>query len=332
MSVKRQIGAGIATGTDTEREQRRAIVLLWTTMGATLPNPPDVDARANQGMTLAPAALPAALNDAMLKAAVVASNAGAGHIFNTQFAANPLAFIQQHRIFIHGSAAGKANFTNALAVIAQNVLNFHFVYNAAEDRFDFREVALPAINGGAHAFPTVSVPALHWSEVPGRGVIPQPPVPPPPSAASFQGIRGTELAGAAWMVTTQFTGCSFCYATLGAHTYAAHLSPAIPGSGLPALTGAVMAGQLMNNDPQVQPGRFINFPGVAVPVFNVFGNGVGNAAVLGGNPFYPPKVDGAVGGQMKWMSIFGRHMGGAWEIYSQSIDGANAILESRRIF
>ena len=50
----------------------------------------------------------------------------------------------------------------------------------------------------------------------------------------------------------------------------------------------------------------------------------------GGNAFYPPKVQDAGPGEMKWMSIFGR-LNGAWEIYTQSVDGALVIMEARRI-
>jgi len=320
MSVKRHIGGGVAKGTSVEREQRRAIVLLWVAMGSTQPN------RLNQGMTLPPGGLAPALNEAMKTAAVVASNAGATHIFNTEFAVHTKAFIGRYRIIVLGTTQGKATFTNPLSASFQNVINFSFYFNGPDDRFELAPTPAPPLLGGSHTFAAVSVPALHWSEVPGRGNVPTPLA---PATASFTGILGTELAGANWMVTTQFTGCAFCYANQGGNVYAAHISPAGVG-GLPVLTGAVLAGQLMGNDPQVQAGRLANFPGGAVPV-NVFGNGVGNAAVVGGNPFYPPKTPGAGAGQMKWMSIFGRVHAGQWKIYTQSVDGADAILEHRRI-
>ena len=325
MSVKRHIAPLVARGTSPEREQRRAIVLLWAVLGSSQNEPAKTNDRMNRGMSLATGALPAALAEVMKLAGVVASPAGAANVFNGELSANPLAFIQNYRIFIYGSGSGSAKFSTAPTGNYQNVLRFHFQYNAAEDRFDFQTMA-QAPHGASHAFDAVSVPAIHWSDVPGRGVNPAPTAMAP---SGFAGLLGTELAGATWMMTTQFTGCSFCYRSVGMNTYAAHITPA-GITGKPATTGANLANQLIGNDANVVRGSFANFPG-AVPALNIFGNGVGNANVVGGNPFYPPKTPAATGGQMKWMCIFGRH-NGAWQIFSQSVDGIHAILEHRRIF
>ena len=327
MSVKRHIALGVATGTNPERETRRAISLLWSTLAATQAFPPAVQARIDRAMMLAPGNLQAEFDDVMLKAAVVASGAGASHVFNMQFSANPLTFIQTHRLFINGSTAGKATFTNSASTHFRNLIQFDFFYNAEHDRFEFACGVSPN-HGASHQVMVASVPALHWSEVPGRGIAPLPTALAP---AGFHGVMGTEVAGAQWMLTTQFTGCSFCYSTGGGFLYAAHISPA-GIMGLPVMTGAELANQLMGNVAHVARGRFANFPGGAAAIQNVFGNGVGNAAVNpAGIPFYPPKTPGAVAGQMKWMSIFGRRHVGNWQLYTQSIDGVDAILEARRI-
>ena len=114
--------------------------------------------------------------------------------------------------------------------------------------------------------------------------------------------------------------------------YAAHISPA-GDVNKPELTGQVLADQIMGNVANVGPGAFANIPaaaGAGAPL-NVFGNGAGNVHPHGGgNGFYPPKAQNAGPGEMKWMSIFGR-LNGGWEFYTQSIDGAGAIMEARRI-
>ena len=337
MSVKAQIATGTATGTQPERHLRRAIVLIWSALGAPHSYPPAMTARIQQGMTLPPAQLPAALNEAMKCAAVQASQAGAAHIFNMEFSANPLAFIQTYRVFIHGSTAGQALLTNPAAASYQNVIPFTFYYNARLHRFEFCAPAVlipnapPPPFGAHHPFNVVSVPALHWSQVPGRG---NDPLPAPPNNASFAGLLGIELTGASWMFTTQFTGCSFCCAGNGGQLYAAHVSPAGIG-GLPIMNGNQLANQLMGTVATVTaPPHFANWPGggVGAPAVSVFGNGAGNAVVHGGgNSFYPPKTQPPQAGQMKWMSLFGRVHNGNWEFYTQSIDGVDSILEARRI-
>jgi hypothetical protein len=331
MSVKHNIVSD-TKGNAVEREQRRAIVLIWATLGAPVGDRTNTDRRMNEGMRLAPAALPAALTESMKLAGVVASQAGADHVFNTEFSANPLTFIQTYRIFINGVTTGRDRFSTAPTGNYRNVVNtFYFYYNAEKDRFEF-SMTLVGMYGAGHSFPVVSVPAVHWSDVPGRGITPTPGPPPPPDPMvvpppppSFAGILATELAGANWMITTQFTGCSFCYAEAGNTSYAAHIAPA-GDVRKPVMSGLVLAQQLMGMDPNVGGAAFANF---AHPV-NVFGNGAGNANVLSGNSFYPQK-SAILPTDMKWMSIFGRDNGG-WQIYTQSISNGMAIMDARRIF
>ncbi len=337
MSVKTSIPVKANRGTEAQREERRALVLLWRAMGATQANPPALDGRVAEAMSLAPGAIGAVLTETMIKAAVVASGAGASHVFNMELSANPLGFITTRRIFIGGSTTGADKLQDPAAASYENNLDFRFQYHAEKDYFQFARQAL-AQYGASHTIPSVSVPALHWSDVPGRGLVPVPaapaaPVagvvpPPPPSFAGMLGIRFT--GGPVWMFTTQFTGCSFCYKIGGGAFYAAHISPA-GIAGKPVLSGQALANQIMGGVANVGGGDFANTPAGGAAL-NVFGNGAGNVVPFGGgNAFYPPKVQGAsLPGEMKWMSLFGRFTG-AWELYTQSVDGSDAIMEARRI-
>ena len=264
MSVKLNVAVKANRGTEAQREERRALVLLWRAMGATQANPPAVDGRVAEAMSLAPGGIGAVLVETMIKAAVVASGAGASHVFNMEFSANPLTFITTRRIFIGGTTAGADKLQDPAAASYENVLDFRFQYNAEKDYFQFGRQAV-AQYGASHTIPSVSVPALHWSDVPGRGLTPTPaaPVapaagvvpPPPPSFAGMLGIRFT--GGAAWMFTTQFTGCSFCYKIGGGAFYGSHVSPAgIPGK--PILGGQGLANQIMGNVANVGAGAFAN--------------------------------------------------------------------------
>ena len=328
MSVKGRIGAGVAAGTEAQRQQRRALVLLWRAMGVTLPVPADVNPKVQLAMNLAPAALAAELNETMLKAAVVASGAGAAHVFNMEFAVNPLGFITTRRIFIYGTTQGVEKVMNPAAASFENVLDFRFQYQANFDRFCFARL-VDAAYGSAHTVTAVSVVALHWSDVPGRGLVPLPTAAAPSTFAGMLAVRFT--GGPTYMLTTQFTGCAFCYRAVGGTLHAAHISPS-GDVNKPVLTGQVLANQIMGNVANVGAGAFANVPaGAGGGALNVFGNGAGNVPPHGGgNAFYPPKTPNAVAGQMKWMSIFGR-LNGAWELYTQSIDGVGAIMEARRI-
>jgi hypothetical protein len=247
-----------------------------------------------------------------------------------EFAPNPLGFITNRRLMIRGSTTGQDLLTNPNAASYQNTVDFLFCYNPLEDRFEFATFT-HSYHGGSHRVPAVNVPALHWTDVPRRGntVLPTANLQP---QTGFAALLGIELAGASWMLTTQLTGCSFCYMAQGGTAYAAHVSPA-GSQEKPIMSGNELAQQLMGNVNNVSGGTISNYPaGGARPAFQVFGNGAGNAVVYGGgHPFYPPKARFDTAGQMKMTSIFGRFHGGVWEFYTQSVDGVNVIMEHRRI-
>lgn len=319
ISVKGRIGVGVAQGTALQRRQRRAIALLWATIGSR--GAAGLLPQQTAAMNMAAANLPAALDEAMFFAAAVASPAGIAHVFNNHFAANPLAFIQQHRILIQGGTQGQ-NLLTAPAPGYQNVLAFRFYFVPASHRFQLSSVALPPAAIPSHNFNAVSVPALLWSLVPGRGAVANPPALPPPPPPSFAAMQGIELAGANWMMTTQLTGCSFCLAEQGGVAYASHITP------MTTLTGLTLANQLMGLQPGVGGAVMSNHPNPALAPVGVFGSGAGNFPVaFGGNAFYP-----AVGTYQS-MSIFGQSLGGGWRIFAQVVlpGGAISAAETRRL-
>lgn len=318
ISVKNHVVIGVAPGTAAARQQRRAIAMLWAAIGSrgaagALPQ----EAAA---MSMPVGNLAAALEDAMFFAAAVASPAGISHVFNQHFAPNPLAFIQRHRLLIQGTVHGQ-NLLTGPAPAYQNVVAFRFMYVPANQRFQITAIAHAALPD--HQFNAVSVPALHWGLVPGRGPLNNPPaVPVALPAPTFANMQGIDFAGMpTWMVTTQLTGCAFCLARHGGVTYASHITPA------PGLTGGVLANQLMGLVPGVGAAVMSNHPNAALAPVGVFGSGAGNFPVaFGGNAFYPAF------GTYQSMSIFGQNVGG-WRIFAQVVmpGGMISVPETRRL-
>lgn len=306
MSVKNKIAPGTEKGHKPERQKRRAIYLLWMVLGKKQNGALAMKQKAESAMRIAPGELNEAFSDVMLKAAVVASAAGAQHVFN-KLTLHPRRFIGEHRIIVLGLPAGGDRFSTAPNGDYRNVLEFYFQYNALRDRFELGGVP-NAVLGGLHPFDTVSVPAVHWTTVPGAG----------PSPCNFAGILGCELTGADVMVTTQFTGCAFNWTQHGGVLRASHVSPAGGGPGTYPGGGIALAQRVMANGTHANAGN--------TPV-TVFGGGAGNALVAEGNPFYPNTVANPI----RWVTIFGVDKGGEWRFYTQVIDGNKQIIEARRI-
>ena len=118
------------------------------------------------------------------------------------------------------------------------------------------------------------------------------------------------------MVTTQFTGCSFCMAEDGGHMYCAHVSPA----GIPGFTNNTTGNPLARR--VMATGAFANAGGAAP---RVYGRNVGS----------PPNPDGydigAGGGTDTYMTIVGFPGGATYNIYSQTTR-ENVISVARQIF
>lgn len=320
LSVKQNVT--VAAGTKDERKKRRAIALIWVAMNKVntggVGTPPPALAAA---MGMPAGNLDAALTDAVLKAAVCASPASAQIVFTTQVVAHPLPFITAHKVFVKGSPAGGAKFTAVNGPDYSNVLNFYFQFDCGRNRFVFNAAA-NALLGASHRFATVSVPAVNWYDVPGNGGEAAPVQP-----GNFAQILGCELTGADFMVTTQFTGCTFSWTDFGGVIRASHVGPT--KAGYPAANlatsyaggGNGVATRMIN---QLAPAAgMANAPGA---LLRVFGRGAGNApAVAGGNPYYPNAA-------LEYATIIGRRKNAAWKFYLQVVDPTGALAEHRRIF
>jgi hypothetical protein len=324
MSVKQQ--ATVPAGNEDDRAKRRAIFLIWKSIDKALTAGTVPSAQA--AMTMPTGNLDAALADAVLKASVVAGAATGGDVFTNEVVAHPARFLRTHKVIVLGVTTGAGKFSNLAGADYTNALTFYFQYDPGNDRFVFNGV-LNAAYGAGHPFQTVSVPAVNWYDVPGNGGEHAPLVP-----ANFSQILGCELTGANFMVTTQFTGCTFCWTNHGGVVRASHIGPTRAGFPNAALATSYPGGgngvaQRMITQGNPAPGGIgvaagmANAPGVAM---RVFGRGAGNApAIGGGNSFYPNAT-------LRYATIIGRNVGG-WRFYLQAIDSVtNAISEARRIY
>lgn len=229
----------------------------------------------------------------MRKARIVAGAGPAGltHVLTRVLQPNPLTFLQHNKLFVAGS-------TRRVTVGEQNVQNFSFLYNPAHDRYEFRPNAFP----GGIPVPVESVVAVHWTQVPERDV--------DPARGSFARIRGVELSGNHVMVTTQFTGCSFCMKQAGARVFCAHIAPhveGVPHSMAPNELARQLCGQ---RAPAAIGGDFAN---AAEPgEFRVYGAGAGNGRFPNG---YTLGVAG--GGANDYMTMVGFPGAAGYQIFSQ---------------
>ena len=285
-------------GNFDQRAMRRAIFLLWYAMGDQMEA-----AKAKMILTAnVQTTFVTTMQKALCHADTAAGNAaGTKYVFKDVFRANPIQFLQRNKVFIAGVTLFNAATT-------QNVLRFMMEFNAAFDRYDFNHVPADAVVAGRYAFDTTSVPAVYWADVPGRTT--------DPGTGSFATIRGTQMSGK-YMVTTQFTGCAFCLKNTGGGLFAAHVSPGYKGAKrttpTPGIDATLLAEQLCGTRPPVAGGDFGNAAAAANP-FRVFGKAHSNIPGQGG---YDAQC--TAGGGRNWMSLFGFHNNGAWEIYCQEI-------------
>jgi len=299
----------LGRGSPHKREQRRAIFLLWKTLGKMQGDEFSTTPRAQRAMTMGVGAVGAAFSAVMLKAAVLLDAFGAQHVFEQELSAHPVRFLKQHRIVIVGTLAGVDRFSNAPTGDYQNTLLFHFQYDIGTDKFVLKS-ADKGVVGVSHPFNAVSVPAVHWTQVPNVGV---------PPDYNFAGVLGCELVGATFMLTTQFTGCAFNWTNYGGMLRASHVSPAGGGVGNYPGGGITLAQRMMANGAMANAGN---------TALTVFGAGAGNAPVVRpDDSFYPDPQDIP----FRWVSIFGVQRGGAWRFYTQVIGQHEEILQARRI-
>lgn len=320
MSVRVNLTPGVGRGSTDEREQRRAIYLLWSAIGG-VGLAPEVQAHRDESMSAAPNALPALLDKAMLVAAAKASAAGIAWVYTQNLVTHPQRFLRTYLININGAIAGRDKYKANGNAPWTNQVTYHFFYDAGTDTFQFQPTALPGV-AAQHQVVAASVPALHWSDVNGRGNVMQPTQQAP---SGFDQMFATDLTGSSLMLTTQLTGCVFCYMGTGATVWASHVLPM-------NMTPATLADQLLGNAQHVQGGDFANFPNAPHPPLRVFGMTRGNATVTNGNQFYPQRSVVTAPGTCKYVSVLGLNTTGqSWRIYTQTVSSAGTIMEVRRL-
>ncbi len=289
-------------GTDPSRKVRRSIIL----MEAVAISSAGGDPAAIKGLAPGPALV--RFNQDIDWLRLLADQArGNANLLRAKYqalVANPLTFLQNNLVIVQGSGTD--------GLMHQSM--FFALYNGIPR---YKIVATPpGDTPHCYTFPVLNVPAILWSNVPGRTTN--------PIRGSFATIDGTHLTGGTVMVTTQFSGCSFCFKSVGVNTYAAHIWPddeRVPGSGI-AGGGTKLAQQLAGLDEYAGVG----VPGPTVPnvtagdfaapapnggVFNVYGSGYSN--IVGNATGYPPRNGN------DWMTMLAFLQTGTWRFYSQHI-------------
>ncbi|MCG3194811.1 MAG: hypothetical protein DIJKHBIC_04078 [Thermoanaerobaculia bacterium] len=292
------------SGTEGQRALRRAIHLLWEAM--------ENHERAEQAKLTPGIDLVYDFKRSMEKAWIVSEKKGGGLVAHKWVFDNGLklytkAFLRRNRLFIQGSS--KIDGTQG----DQNVLDFEFGFDELKDRYTIAPKGL-----GGYSFKAVSVPAVHWTDVPRRGVT--------EDSGSFGAMNGTEFDGASVMVTTQFTGCSFCLKDAG-RLLGAHISPSVPGRPHPFSSGTKLAQQLSGvQEPAVGKGDFANGnPGTGQLL--VYGRGYSNMTGL--RDGYDPRIQG--GGSSGMYIVGFKRPTGQWKVFSQEIVD-NHIVKAIRIY
>jgi hypothetical protein len=298
---------GYHTGTDPNnyRNMKRATYLLALAINDVQMNS---IAAINPGQILDGAAT-VAFQDMLRKAACM-RDAQTGSDNAAQQALNalynfPLHFLATNKVIVLGSAIRDATQGD------QNVLQFCFGYNPGGNRYVFQPVApLP----GVHQVDVDSVVAQNWTTA-GDWLNH------PATNGDFRQIRAIELASQ-FMVTTQFTGCSFCMKRHNGHVYCAHVAPQRDpaANAAPVLTGTQVAQRIANNGGVA--GDFANAAGGGP--LSIYGAAFSSNIVPGG---YPNGLGGGVG----YMTIVGVQRGPDYEIYSQ-VTQNSVISAYQRIF
>ena len=159
------------------------------------------------------------------------------------------------------------------------------------------------IHGAGITIDAVNVPEIYWAKVPGRGNI--------AGAGNFGGIVATPLANATLMVTSAFSGCSFCFKDNGGSVFAAHVSPATPND--PSIGPApALATQLAG--PQ-GTGDFASPQAATAGALQVFGRGFSNLQQKATG--YAVQAVPGLPLTAASMYVFGVLAGNSWQIYSQ---------------
>ena len=249
------------------------------------------------------------LQDMLRKAACV-RDAQTGSTNAAQQALNalynlPLQFLATNKLIVLGSSLRDATQGD------QNVLQFDFGYDPGGNRYVFQ----PTGPHPGHCPVAVdSVVAQKWTTA-GDWLNHQ------ATNGDFRQIQAIELASQ-FMVTTQFTGCSFCMKRHGGHVYCAHVAPQrdAAANAAPVLTGTQVATRIANNNGVL--GDFANAAGGGP--LSIYGAAFSSNIGPGG---YPNGLGGGTG----YMTVVGVQRGADYEIYSQVTQNA-MITAHQRIF
>ncbi len=206
---------------------------------------------------------------------------------------NTLRFLQTYPLSVFGSQTDGS-------------MNQYFVYEKPSQpdtpsKFAFYSAVMNKHFPKSPAVPVANVPGVVWRDVPNRGTT--------STSGSFAAIQGTDLGTETIMLTTQFSGCSFCYKSHAGATFAAHIMPgseSIKGSDI-AGGGKELARQLAGQVATVVAGNFAA-PAAAGGQFYVFGRDYSNI---------PGKTNGYSGATA--MTLIGIKRAHVWEFYSQEV-------------
>lgn len=273
-------------GTADERALRRAILFLDSLNGAT-------PAELQQLRNTAVGQLRTQLDRRLLGLRYVADQERGGtgllgFVFNNKFKPDALNFLTNNNVWVYGSNTS-------------GVVDCFFEYVWKYSQFK----VIPPPSGKAHSYPfkAVSVPAIPWDTVPNRT-----------ASSTFGGIVGTELTGADVMISTQFTGCAFCFKEVAGRLFAAHIMPDNGPAGLIPGSGIELARQLDGQTAGVTGGDFSNAPGPGT--FKVYGRGYSNIGTRPTGYMYtgPPSS----------MNIIGFKRGN-WQIFSQEVSATKQL-------
>jgi len=288
-------------GDATARAARRALVIL---RGGML--------NAANPLYLAPAGvmtMPAAQVGAALAAMILPLRIFAlqEQNNNTQLQAALTSLSTQPQVFLQNDIV----VCQSWGVPPGGVLAHKFLFDYRNQTFLMLPPAMPqgaGIVGAGITVNAVNVPEIYWANVPGRGAN----AAAAPVGGTFAGIIATPLTGATLMVTSAFTGCSFCFKNNGGLIFAAHIGPATPND--PSIgPPPTLATQLIAN------GDFAAPAGAVAGALRVFGRSLSNIA--GQNAGYAVQAVPGMPLVAASMYVFGVTIGGAWQIYSQENQG-----------
>jgi hypothetical protein len=265
------------SGEKAERHYRRALHMMYQSLG-------DSPARAAVD-TMAEAALAPAFRKLAKEVYLYWDKTGAAcRAKLDKLRSSPRQFLEENEIFINGHKKKETGHVRGPAW-------FLVSYEPGRKRFVFEPMGSEQDRADqpGYRFQAISVPAVAHDDA--------------SEHRNLQELIPTELTGLDIMLTTQFSGCSFCLQQSGGKVYAAHISPDEARTKQDPIaladtlrgTGAAAGGA---------------FKGVGGSGFRVYGRGESDV-----------KGDAGYAKALKAMLIIGvRSKTGTWEVFSQHVD------------